>query len=111
MVLVVPVRVLRGGLRKKDGAHLSGDGGDLLIIWLERPMDVVALQEWRAVDDSGSSQADVRFFLFPFRLRKVVFEEKKKREGGGGIRRRFSLAFGFLYLPLSCFVFWIWEFL
>ena len=78
MVLVVPVRVLRGGLRKKDGAHLSGDGGDLLIIWLERPMDAGALQEWRAVDDSGSSQADVRFFLFPFRLR---LERKVRRRG------------------------------
>ena len=99
MVLVVPVRVLRGGLRKKDGAHLSGDGGDLLIIWLERPMDAGALQEWRAVDDSGSSQADVRFFLFPFRLRKVVLKRRRKGRGEGELGEGFHLLLVFSTFP------------
>ena len=76
MVLVVPVRVLRGGLRKKDGAHLSGDGGDLLIIWLERPMDAGALQEWRAVDDCDDrrEQSSGRaIFSFSFSIKESSF--------------------------------------
>jgi hypothetical protein len=66
VVLVVPVRVLRDGLRKKDGAHLSGDGGDLLTIWLERPMDAGALQEWRAVDDCDRREQSSGRAIFSF---------------------------------------------